>query len=65
MITTEHTPTGINERELTLEEIKTLAKKGYIPAIKELIVLRGGWGTLTPAQKEKVTQLILGFEVEL
>ena len=59
--------TGFKRWEIayTLSELKELAKKGDIKAIKELVDLKGGWASLSSGQKEKVTQLILGYEVDL
>ena len=62
---TEHTPTGRTERDLTTQELKDLAKRGNIQAIKELITGVGGWDSLTSIQKEKVTRLLFGDDVEL
>lgn len=62
---TEHTPTGIQKRIIGTAETRALAKLGDKNAINELISLAGGWGALTAAQKEKITQLLLGQDVTL
>ncbi len=64
-VITEFKPTGKNVRALTLAELKAFAKEGDRRAIKELVDLKGGWASLTAAQKEKITQLLLGYGVEL
>jgi len=65
MIITEHTKSGTNTRNATVTELRTMAKEGNTAAIKELIASAGGWDSLTAAQKEKVTRLLIGENVTL
>lgn len=52
-------------RELTQEEVIGRAKTGDKEAIRELVNARGGWNSLTANQKEKVTRLLLGENIDL
>ncbi len=60
-----NTPSGQIQRDLTIAELKAYAKDGNTEAIRELISLKGGYETLTTAQKEKVNKLLLGYDVDL
>lgn len=51
-----------SQKALTLVQ---RAKRGDVDAINALIDANGGWGSLTAAQKEKVTQLLLRRDVTL
>ena len=54
-----------NDTSQTVRTLAQWAKQGDVDAINALIDQRGGWGNLTAAQKEKVTQLLLHRDVTL
>ncbi len=52
-------------RNASVQELKQLALDGSMEAIRDLIYLKGGYSSLTAAQKDKVILLILGFNEDL
>ncbi len=49
--------------DITLFSLQEQTKRGNVDAIRTLIEQKGGWSLLTAAQKDKVFQLLLRYDI--